>query len=50
MGAPYENPVVGTVQGIVTGQVLLRVHPTRIDGIPLSDIVSVDVLTEDEER
>jgi hypothetical protein len=49
-GVPYENPVAGRVQGIVAGQVLLRVHPTRIDGIPLSDIISVDVLTEDEER
>jgi hypothetical protein len=47
-GVPSENPLVGRVQGIVAGQVLVRVHPTRIDGIPLGDIVGVDVLSEDE--
>ena len=50
LGVPYENPVVGRVQGIVAGQVLLRVHPTRIDGIPLGDIVGVTVLTEDDQE
>jgi hypothetical protein len=49
-GVSYENPVAGRVQGVAGGQVLLRVHPTRIDGIPLSDIVGVDVLTEDEQE
>jgi hypothetical protein len=45
---PYENPLIGRVERVTTGQVVVRVHPTRIDGIPISDIVGVDVLTEDE--
>ena len=44
----YENPVIGLVERVTTGQVLIRVHPRRIDGIPIDDIVGVDVLTEDE--
>ena len=49
-GVPYENPIVGEVERVVAGQVLLRVHPTRIDGIPLSDIVGVDILSPDDEE
>ena len=45
---PYENPVIGRVERVTTGQVLIRVHPRRIDGIPIDDVVGVDVLTEDE--
>lgn len=44
----YENPVVGTVERVTVGQVLLRVHATRIDGIPLTDIVDIEALTEDD--
>ena len=47
---PYENPIVGEVERVVAGQVLLRVHPTRIDGIPLGDIVGVDILPPDDEE
>jgi hypothetical protein len=46
---PYENPVVGRVERVIAGQVVLRVHPTRIDSIPLSDIVGVDILSPDDE-
>jgi hypothetical protein len=46
----YENPVVGEVERVVAGQVLLRVHPTRIDSIPLGDIVGVDILSPDDEE
>jgi len=44
---PYENPVIGHVERVTAGQVLIRVHPRRIDGIPIEDIVGVDVLTEE---
>lgn len=46
-GVPYENPLVGHVERVTSGQVLIRVHPTRIDGVPINDIVGVDILTED---
>ena len=47
---PYENPLVGRVERVVSGQVLLRVHPTRIDSIPLGDIVGVDILSPEDEE
>ena len=47
-GVPYENPLIGQIERVTSGQVLIRVHPTRIDGIPINDIVDVDVLTDDE--
>ena len=47
-GVPYENPVVGRVERVTAGQVLIRVHPRRIDGIPISDVLDVDVLAPDE--
>jgi hypothetical protein len=40
---------VGLVERVVAGHVVLRVHPTRIDSIPLSDIVGVDILSPDDE-
>jgi hypothetical protein len=46
---PYENPVVGRLERVTRGHVLIRVHPTRIDGIPVVDIVDVELLTEEED-
>jgi hypothetical protein len=45
---PYENPVVGRLERVTASHVLVRVHPTRIDGIPIADIVDVELLTDDQ--
>jgi len=44
-GYPYENPVVGVVERVTAdGQVLLRVHPSRLDAIPVEEVAGIVVL------
>jgi len=49
-GVPYENPLVGALERVEGSQVLVRVHPRRLDGIPVTDIVDVDILADNEDR
>ena len=47
-GYGYENPVVGTVERVTAdGQLLLRVHPARLDAIRLGEIAEIEILDSD---
>jgi len=47
-GYAYENPVEGTVERVTAnGQLLLRVHPSRLDAIPVEEIAELEILDSD---
>ena len=47
-GYAYENPVEGTVERVTTdGQLLLRVHPARLDAIRVGEIAELEILDDD---
>jgi hypothetical protein len=49
LGYAYENPVVGVVERVTTDdELLLRVHPSRLDAIPVEEIAELEVLNDDD--
>ena len=47
-GHAYENPVVGVVERVTAdGQLLLRVHPARLDAIRVGEIAELEILADD---